>query len=104
MLEYLGDPEQTRRTLRDGWVHTGNMGRIDDDGYLLITARLKDIYKTVKGKYVAPLPIEQKFAGSPFLEQLCLVGEGLAQQVLVVQPSAIARSSQRHNAAREQWP
>lgn len=101
MLEYFGAPEQTRRTLRDGWVRTGDMGRIDEEGYLFITGRLKDIYKTAKGKYVAPLPIEHKFAGNAFLEQVCLVGEGLAQPVLVVQPSAIARSSNRHDVARE---
>lgn len=101
MLEYLGDPEQTRQTLQDGWIHTGDMGRLDQDGFLYVTGRLKDIYKTAKGKYVAPLPIEHRFAGNAYLEQVCLVGEGLPQPVLVAQPSPIAKTLQRQQVASE---
>ena len=101
MLGYYGQPEATKVALVDGWVHTGDMGRLDDDSYLYITGRLKDIYKTAKGKYVAPLPIERKFAGDVHLEQVCLVGEGLAQPVLVAQPSALARSSDPSEVERQ---
>jgi long-chain acyl-CoA synthetase len=100
MLGYYGQPEMTREALADGWMHTGDMGRLDEDGYLFITGRLKDIYKTAKGKYVAPLPIERKFAGNAYLEQVCLVGEGLVQPVLVAQQSAIAQSSDPSEIAR----
>ena len=100
MLGYYGQPEATRAALADGWMHTGDMGRLDEDGYLYITGRLKDIYKTAKGKYVAPLPIERKFAGNPYLEQVCLVGEGLAQPVLVAQQSAVARAADPSDIAR----
>ena len=100
MVEYFGEPEKTRATLAGGWMHTGDMGRLDEDGYLYITGRLKDIYKTAKGKYVAPLPIERKFAGNPYLEQVCLVGEGLAQPVLVAQQSAVAQASDPSDIAR----
>ena len=93
MLEYFDQPQATQQALAGGWMHTGDQGSLDDDGYLFITGRLKDIYKTAKGKYVAPLPIERKFAGSILLEQVCLVGEGLAQPVLVAQQSATAHST-----------
>lgn len=101
MLGYFGEPEKTREALADGWMHTGDMGRLDEDGYLFITGRLKDIYKTAKGKYVAPLPIERRFAGNIHLEQVCLVGEGLMQPVLVAQPSAIVQSSDRSEIERQ---
>lgn len=94
MLGYLGQPEATQQALADGWMHTGDLGTIDDDGFVFITGRLKDIYKTAKGKYVAPLPIEHKFAGTGLLEQVCLVGEGLPQPVLVAQQSAVARATE----------
>ena len=100
MLEYYGEPDKTRETLVDGWMHTGDMGRLDDDGYLYITGRLKDIYKTAKGKYIAPLPIERRFAGNAYLEQVCLVGEGMAQPVLVAQPTAVARAADRSEVER----
>lgn len=93
MLGYLDQPDATREAFAGGWMHTGDLGAMDDDGYVFITGRLKDIYKTAKGKYVAPLPIEHKFAGNGLLEQVCLVGEGLPQPVLVAQPSAIARAA-----------
>lgn len=98
MLEYYGEPEKTWETLVDDWVHTGDMGRLDEDGYLYITGRVKDIYKTAKGKYVAPLPIERLFAGNPLLEQVCLVGEGLPQPVLVAQTSEGIQSISRAEA------
>ena len=101
MLGYYGQPEATGAALADGWMHTGDMGRLDEDGYLFITGRLKDIYKTAKGKYVAPLPIERRFAGNTYLEQVCLVGEGLVQPVLVAQRSAIAQASDRSVIARQ---
>lgn len=101
MLEYYGEPEKTRQTTIDGWVHTGDMGRLDSEGYLYITGRLKDIYKTTKGKYVAPLPVERNFAGNKLLEQVCLVGEGLAQPVLVAQKSAVVESLSREEVEKQ---
>ena len=101
MLEYYGEPDKTREALADGWMHTGDMGRLDEDGYLFITGRLKDVYKTAKGKYVAPLPIERRFAGNVYLEQVCLVGEGLIQPVLVAQPSTVAQSSDPSEIERQ---
>ncbi len=85
MLGYYKEPEKTAETIIDGWVRTGDKGVIDADGFLRITGRIKEIFKTAKGKYVAPAPAENRFvAACPYVEQLCLVGSGLPQTVLLV--------------------
>ena len=87
-LGYYQSPEKTAETFgEDGWVHTGDRGYIDEDGHLFITGRVKEIFKTAKGKYVAPAPIEGRFLETPLAEQACLTGMGLAQTVLLVVPS-----------------
>jgi long-chain acyl-CoA synthetase len=92
-LGYYQDPEKTAETFEpDGWVHTGDRGRIDEDGHVYITGRVKEIFKTAKGKYVAPAPIEGRFLDTPLAEQACLTGHGLAQTVLVVVVSESAAS------------
>jgi long-chain acyl-CoA synthetase len=88
MRGYLHDPEKTAETLVDGWIHTGDRGTLDEDGFLSITGRVKEIFKTAKGKYVAPLPIEGEFSSNALLEQVCVMGAGLPQTALVVQLSA----------------
>jgi long-chain acyl-CoA synthetase len=87
MLGYLHEPGKTAETLINGWIHTGDKGEIDEDGFLKITGRVKEIFKTAKGKYVAPLPVESMFSSNPYLEQMCLMGSGLPQTVLLVQLS-----------------
>jgi long-chain acyl-CoA synthetase len=87
MSGYLHEPQKTAATLIDGWIHTGDKGEIDEDGFLKITGRVKEIFKTTKGKYVAPLPIESMLSSSVNLEQMCLMGNGLPQTVLLVQLS-----------------
>ncbi|MGB1581386.1 MAG: long-chain fatty acid--CoA ligase, partial [Nevskiales bacterium] len=85
MVGYYKQPDKTAETIdADGWLHTGDRGRLDEDGYLFITGRVKDIFKTIKGKYVAPAPIEGKFASNSDIESLCMVGAGLKQPVLLV--------------------
>jgi long-chain acyl-CoA synthetase len=85
---YLHEPQKTAETLIDGWIHTGDKGEIDDDGFLKVTGRVKEIFKTAKGKYVAPLPIESMFISNANLEQACLMGSGQPQTTLLVQLSA----------------
>ena len=68
---------QTAETLRDGWLHTGDIGEIDPDGCIRITDRKKDLFKTSNGKYVAPSTIESMFKGiCPYASQLVIEGDG----------------------------
>jgi long-chain acyl-CoA synthetase len=87
---YYKDPEKTAETFRNGWLHTGDMGEIDADGCLKITGRVKELFKTGKGKYVAPLRLESLIAENPYVEQICVMGSGLAQPVAVVVMAAAA--------------
>ncbi|WOR15266.1 AMP-binding protein [Hyphomonas sp. FCG-A18] len=82
-LGYFNDEANTRKTFREGWVYTGDKGVLDDDGNLFIIGRMQDTFKTAKGKYVAPGPIESLFAALAITEQQVLVGLGLTQPVLV---------------------
>ncbi len=86
MMEgYYKQAELTAQTVDSkGWLHTGDLGTVDEDGYLYITGRVKDIFKTSKGKYVAPLPIEQRFQSALGMEHLILMGDGFAQPFMVV--------------------
>ncbi|MEO0678898.1 MAG: AMP-binding protein [Pseudomonadota bacterium] len=81
---YFKDPEKTAETMKDGWLHTGDKGAIDKDGCLRITGRVKELFKTAKGKYVAPVPIESLLAENPYIEQICVMGYGMPQPVAVV--------------------
>ncbi|RTZ15221.1 AMP-dependent synthetase [Vibrio aquaticus] len=70
----------------EGWLHTGDIGSIDSDGYLTIQGRKKDNFKTAKGKFVAPVPIEKKLFEYSRVEMMCLIGLGLPAPILLVVP------------------
>jgi len=75
MEGYHNLPEQTEETLSDGWLHTGDIGEVDDDGFLKITDRKKDLFKTSGGKYIAPSAIESQFkAICPYASQFLVHG------------------------------
>jgi len=84
MQGYFKEDKLTNETIKNGYLHTGDKGIIDKDGYLTITGRIKDIFKTAKGKYVAPNPIEMKLSKNSFIEQVCVVGESLTQPIALV--------------------
>src|SRR5690606_3105129 len=82
MQGYYKDPEKTREDLtEDGWLHTGDVGEIDEQGRLRITGRVKEIFKTEKGKYVAPAPIENRIVSHPGIDQACVMGVDMPQQI-----------------------
>jgi long-chain acyl-CoA synthetase len=76
MMGYYKRPDLTAETVIDGWLHTGDIGTMVNNQFLKITDRKKEIFKTSGGKYVAPQPIENKLAESPFIEQVMVVGAG----------------------------
>jgi long-chain acyl-CoA synthetase len=85
MLGYYKDPAETQAAFRvDGFFRTGDVVQIDRDGQLKIVGRVKEQFKTSKGKYVAPAPIECKLARHPAVEACCLMGAGLASPFAVV--------------------
>jgi long-chain acyl-CoA synthetase len=81
---YYKQEDKTAELIRDGWLHTGDKVRVDEDGFLYITGRVKDYFKTIQGKFVAPPPIEGAFARNPHAEQQCLLGRGFSKTVMVV--------------------
>ena len=81
---YYKDEHETNKTIIDSWLYTGDEGLIDENGFLKITGRVKDLFKTSKGKYVAPSPIEMKLSANKDLEQICVVGDGIPQPIAVV--------------------
>ncbi|MEM1113069.1 MAG: AMP-binding protein [Pseudomonadota bacterium] len=92
MLGYYGDEAQTRATLgEDGFLHTGDMGEVDAQDRLRITGRVKDLFKTSKGKYVAPVPIETAMGEHPDVEQVCITGNHQPQPWGLVQLSEASR-------------
>jgi long-chain acyl-CoA synthetase len=77
MMGYFKDEALTKTVIDDqGWFHTGDLGRINKKGQLMLTGRLKSLFKTSFGKYVNPQIIEEKFSESPFIENIVVVGEG----------------------------
>lgn len=89
MLGYYKEPEITANTIdTDGWIHTGDVGELDSENYLKITGRVKEMYKTAKGEYIAPAQIEMGFAENSMIEQVCVVGQSLPQPIALVVLSA----------------
>ncbi len=75
MQGYYKNKEETVKTVKDGWLHTGDIGVFDAEGFLMITDRKKSLFKTTGGKYIAPTPIENMFLGSKYIDQFIIVGD-----------------------------
>ena len=89
MIGYYKNPEKTAEVLREGWLHSGDRGTIDDDGYLRIIGRVKDAFKTAKGSFVTPNPLEEIIGQNAFVEQACVVGLGLPQPIVLINLSPV---------------
>ncbi|WP_158174490.1 AMP-binding protein [Grimontia hollisae] len=83
---YYKNPEATAETIIDGWLHTGDIGFLDSDGFLTIQGRKNDTFKTAKGKFVAPVPIEKRLFELSNVEMMCLVGSGMPGPILLALP------------------
>ncbi|OWY25581.1 hypothetical protein C7N43_37310 [Sphingobacteriales bacterium UPWRP_1] len=96
MLGYYKEPEQTAAAFdENGYLKTGDKGVVAKDGFLKITGRVKEIFKTEKGKYVAPAPIEMEILENEFIEQVCVVGANLPQPIALVVLSEVARTAEK---------
>jgi len=87
MIGYYKDKEKTDEVLEDGYFHTGDIGEIDSEGFLKITDRKKEMFKTSGGKYVAPQIIENMMKQSRFIEHIMVVGEGEKMPAALIQPN-----------------
>jgi long-chain acyl-CoA synthetase len=75
MQGYYKNKKETDAAIKDRWLHTGDIGEFDKDGFLNITDRKKHLFKTTAGKYIAPTPIENLFSASEFVDQFVLIGD-----------------------------
>ena len=86
MLGYWRDPSATDQTLRDGWLHTGDLGRIDADGFLWIVGRKKELIVLSTGKHVVPSQVESLLTTDPLIEQALVVGDGRSCLTALIVP------------------
>ena len=88
MIGYYQNEEMTREVIdAEGWLHTGDIGRVDEDGFIFITDRKKEIFKTSGGKYVAPQVLENKMKESRFVEQVMVIGENRKFPAALIVPN-----------------
>jgi long-chain acyl-CoA synthetase len=101
MAGYYHDPEGTAQALQDGWLHTGDLGRLDNDGFLFITGRKKELIVTAVGKNVAPAIIEGLLSSEPLIAQAMVVGDGrnYLAALIVPNPEALRALIAAHKIA-----
>ncbi|NMH86712.1 AMP-dependent synthetase/ligase [Flavivirga algicola] len=99
MLGYYKDPEKTKEVMTENYFHTGDIGEVDDDNFLKITDRKKEMFKTSGGKYVAPALLENQFKQSRFIEQIMIIGEGEKMPAALIQINFefVEEWGRRHN-------
>jgi long-chain acyl-CoA synthetase len=101
MMGYYKDPAMTAEIFTaDGFIKTGDCGKLDKDGFLTITGRVKDIFKTDKGKYVSPSPIEMRLLKNTDIEQVCVVGMGIPQPIALIILSSLGKSKAKEEIIR----
>ena len=87
MMGYYKDETQTNEVLKDGYFHTGDIGEFDNEGFLRITDRKKEMFKTSGGKYIAPQLLENTMKQSIFIEQIMVIGDGQKMPAAFIQPN-----------------
>ncbi|SFN75649.1 long-chain acyl-CoA synthetase [Bizionia echini] len=99
MKGYYKEPEKTAEVMTDNYFHTGDIGELDTDGFLKITDRKKEMFKTSGGKYVAPALLENQFKQSRFIEQIMVIGEGEKMPAALIQLNYefVEEWAKRHN-------
>jgi len=101
MLGYYKEPELTREAFTDdGWLHTGDKGQLDGEGNLRITGRVKDLFKTSKGKYVSPAHIEDQLVMNGAVEACIVTGASLGQPLGIVMLNADAAKRAEDSGGR----
>lgn len=105
MSGYYKNAELTAESFKNGYLRTGDKGTISAEGYLVITGRVKELFKTEKGKYVAPAPIEMALSENPLIEQVCVTGNNLPQPIGLVVAAAEASRKSKNDLQEElgQW-
>jgi len=86
MMGYFKEEKLTNETIKNGYLHTGDIGELDNEGFLKITDRKKEMFKTSGGKYIAPAVLESKLKESRFIEQVMIVGENEKMPAAIIQP------------------
>lgn len=99
MLGYYKDPKKTAEVMSGEYFHTGDKGEIDKEGFLKITGRKKEIFKTSGGKYISPTLLENEMKQSRFIEQILVIGEGQKMPAAILQPNFefVKEWARRHN-------
>ncbi len=95
MMGYYKNPEKTAEVIKDGWMHSGDKGTIDEKGYLRIIGRVKDAFKTSKGSYITPNPLEEVLSENDYIEQICVAGLGIPQPIALVNLSEIGQAADK---------
>jgi long-chain acyl-CoA synthetase len=94
MIGYHNNPNATAEILQDGWIHSGDIGELDGDGFLKITDRKKSLFKTAGGKYIAPLPLEHALLSNPLVIRAVVIGEGRPYVTALIVPDRDAAARQ----------
>jgi long-chain acyl-CoA synthetase len=97
MKGYFNAPEETRNTIVNGWLHTGDIGEIDEDGYVKITDRKKSLFKSSGGKYIAPAQIEEMILQLPYVDQIIVIGNERMYVTALIIPDYIELTRQAKN-------
>ncbi len=95
MKGYYKAQEKTDEVLQDGWLQSGDRGTIDNQGFVRIIGRVKDAFKTSKGSYITPNPLEEVLAKNDFVEQVCVVGLGIPQPIALYNLSEIGQKADK---------